>query len=572
MILTLFEALVAEAYAFCIVGGGPVGLALGLTLARLGVRVLVLESGGVVPAGASAALARTEIVSPERHASSDATVRRGLGGTSRAWGAGCTPYDPVDFEFRPYLPLSEAPYGAAELAPYHAGACAFLGCGGPTFDLGDDPPGARLRSGQVIRFAREADMGRRHRAEIAALPNLAVCLDTTVTRLALDPGGGAAVALEARSGGAGGRTVRIAGPGIVLACGGIETARLLLCAQREHPGLLGGEAGPLGRYYMGHISGSVARIRFAEPGAGARFAFRQDADGTYYRRRMTFAPEVLAAHGLLNTYFLPGNFPLGDAGMASGALSALHLALAARHRSVDYMRHYQPGYVPTRFRPGLDVLHHAGNVLREPVATVTGLADIARQRLARDARPPGLYYDTPSGIFALHYHAEQVPDPESRVTLGEGRDGNGVPLPRVDLRYGSADIASVLRAHRVLDRLLREAGAGRLDWVRGPGERVEHVRAQAMDGYHQIGLTRMALSPRDGVVDGDLAVHGVRNLWIAGTGVLPTGGQAHPTYSAVVRALRLARHLAAGRSVTAPAAAAALAPLPQAQPRSATGT
>jgi hypothetical protein len=277
--------------------------------------------------------------------------------------------------------------------------------------------------------------------------------------------------------------------------------------------------------------------------------------GSYYRRRLTFAPEVMAEHRLLNTYFLPGNFPLGDAGMASGALSALHLALSARHRSVDYMRHYQPGYVPTRFQPGLEVGRHAGNVLRDPLGTVTGLADIARQRLARAHRPPGLFYGSPSGIYALNYHAEQIPDPESRVTLSEGRDSNGVPLPRVDLRYGDDDIGSVLRSHLVLDDLLRQTGHGQIEWMRSPDERVEHVRAQARDGYHQIGLTRMAQSPRDGVVDGDLAVHGVRNLWIAGTGVLPTGSQAHPTFSAVSRALRLAHQLAAGRRAVLSAAA-----------------
>jgi choline dehydrogenase-like flavoprotein len=55
----------------------------------------------------------------------------------------------------------------------------------------------------------------------------------------------------------------------------------------------------------------------------------------------------------------------------------------------------------------------------------------------------------------------------------------------------------------------------------------------------------MAVSPRQGVVDRDLAVHGFGNLWIAGTGVLPTGGQAHPTFAAVALAHRLAGRIAA---------------------------
>ena len=562
MILTIFEAVAAEAHAFCICGAGPVGIALSLALARTGAKVLMLESGGADGNSMSSALAQTERVNPAQHAGSDDTVRRGLGGTSRAWGAGCTPYDPLDFETRTHVPFSGAPYDNRELAGFEPEACAFFGCG-TGFDLGDDKPNEPLRTGQVIRFARPADMWRRHQAEIEALPNLVVCLNTTVTRVQLDPGDGVVTAIEAMSGG---RPVRIETPALVLACGAIETARLMLCSQREHPALLGGETGPLGRYYMGHISGSVARVHFSARDMGKRFAFLKDENGHYYRRRITFAPEVLATHQLLNTYFLPGNFPLGDFGMKSGALSALHLALSARHRSVHYMRHYQPGYEPTRFHPGLEVRRHVGNVLRDPFGTVAGLADILRQRLERDERPPGLFYDAPSQVFALNYHAEQIPDPESRVTLSDRRDAHGVPLPRVDLKYGEADISSVLRAHLTLDDLLREGGRGRLSWVRPPEERTEHVRSQARDGYHQIGLTRMSRSPREGVVDGDLAVHGFRNFWIAGTGVLPTGSQAHPTFSAVSRALRLASHLAATRRAgpaMRPAAAAREMPAAQ---------
>lgn len=91
MIASLFEACLVEAHSICIVGGGPVGLALGITLARLGLRVLLLESGGLGTDTFAASLAETDCVSERRHASSDDTIRRGLGGTSRAWGAGCTP-------------------------------------------------------------------------------------------------------------------------------------------------------------------------------------------------------------------------------------------------------------------------------------------------------------------------------------------------------------------------------------------------------------------------------------------------------------------------------------------------
>jgi choline dehydrogenase-like flavoprotein len=72
---------------------------------------------------------------------------------------------------------------------------------------------------------------------------------------------------------------------------------------------------------------------------------------------------------------------------------------------------------------------------------------------------------------------------------------------------------------------------------------VEHVLAQAMDGYHQIGTARMDQSERLGVVDTDCRVHGVNNLYVAGSAVFPTSGQANPTLMAVALAARLADHL-----------------------------
>ena len=55
-----------------------------------------------------------------------------------------------------------------------------------------------------------------------------------------------------------------------------------------------------------------------------------------------------------------------------------------------------------------------------------------------------------------------------------------------------------------------------------------------------MGTTRMADSPRQGVVDRDCRVHGVDNLFIAGSSVFPTGGYANPTLTLLALAIRLA--------------------------------
>lgn len=60
---------------------------------------------------------------------------------------------------------------------------------------------------------------------------------------------------------------------------------------------------------------------------------------------------------------------------------------------------------------------------------------------------------------------------------------------------------------------------------------------------HFMGSTRMSRSPRDGVVDERCRVHGVKNLYVAGGSVLPTGGATMVTFNLLALALRLADDL-----------------------------
>jgi choline dehydrogenase-like flavoprotein len=58
-----------------------------------------------------------------------------------------------------------------------------------------------------------------------------------------------------------------------------------------------------------------------------------------------------------------------------------------------------------------------------------------------------------------------------------------------------------------------------------------------------MGTTRMATAPDRGVVDTDCRVHGMDNLWIAGSSVFPSSGCSNPTLTLIALALRLADHL-----------------------------
>jgi choline dehydrogenase-like flavoprotein len=88
---------------------------------------------------------------------------------------------------------------------------------------------------------------------------------------------------------------------------------------------------------------------------------------------------------------------------------------------------------------------------------------------------------------------------------------------------------------------LRAWGHGTLDF---DPERVEDgiLRYGAYGGHH-IGTARMGDAPASSVVDRNGRVHGMKNLYVAGSAVFTTSSQANPTLTIVALALRLAAHL-----------------------------
>jgi choline dehydrogenase-like flavoprotein len=109
------------------------------------------------------------------------------------------------------------------------------------------------------------------------------------------------------------------------------------------------------------------------------------------------------------------------------------------------------------------------------------------------------------------------------------------------LWFGDDDIAGVLRAHSCLDRFLREHHLGYLEYLYEDSEAA--IRQQLYGGYHQSGTTRMSTLPEDGVVDRNLGIHGLDDLFVASSSTFVTSGQANSTFMVVAFALRLADHL-----------------------------
>ncbi|RUP25034.1 MAG: FAD-dependent oxidoreductase [Curvibacter sp.] len=540
----------ADLHDLCVVGAGPVGLSLALAAQARGLRVLVVEAGRQDPAQSAPDWSGSSLARPQHHAPLELATHTGLAGTTWLWGGRCVPFEAHDFEPRAQVPGVAWPLRWEDVQPWYEAAARCVDCGSAEFrrPLPPEAQGpvrqlARFELTQLERWSHQPRLMGSLGQQALMAPGLDLLFDTRVEALCFSACGSRVEGVQAVREG---QALRLRARRFVLAGGALGVTRLLLLAQRERPTLFGGPDGPLGRYYMGHIMGSIARLVLARPQDVRWFDFSRDTCGTYVRRRLTPHAATQREQGLLNTSFYIDNPPFHDPSHRNPTLSAVFMGLAiapiGRRLVAEAMRLKHIGPPPHRW------VAHGLNIVRRPWRAALDVVDILRHRYLSSVRKPGFVLRNAGGTYALDYHAEQIPHAQSRVTLKNDQGDL-----KVDFGYQPQDIDSVLRTHALLDQDLRAAGLGHLAYDRPEAERAAHVFEQASDGFHQIGTTRMSADPAHGVVDANAQVHGVDNLYIASSSVFTTSGEANPTLLAVALGLRLADHL--GDLLQAPAPA-----------------
>ena len=269
----------------------------------------------------------------------------------------------------------------------------------------------------------------------------------------------------------------------VVACGGVETPRLLLLSRSTtYPDGLANGSGCVGRYFMEHLFG----------GTGGRIDRRT--------RQHHVGFMTSACHQL---YDDPTR---GTDGPAGGV------------PSLDVVRE---DVTPMR----LEFLNNAGP---SPVGAA----------LASDAWGDALLDDLRSvygNSLAMGALVGQRPRKENRVTLDPSTtDDNGDPVPAIHWRIDRFTRRTLRRANAIQERVLDELDA-KLTWQMGPRD--------PGPTFHHMGTTRMGTDPDESVVTPFCRTHDLANCWIAGSSVFVTSGAMNPTLTIAALALRTADEL-----------------------------
>lgn len=170
-----------------------------------------------------------------------------------------------------------------------------------------------------------------------------------------------------------------------------------------------------------------------------------------------------------------------------------------------------------------------------------GIGDLARLGYGRFAKSR-LYI--PSGTSAhLQLDMEQTPARDHRVSLTDQKDDYGRRIARINWRISTHDLVALDAAARRFLARWPGAKAGlpelRPRMIAGFND---GDGAKPYDAYHPVGTCRMG-EDAEAVVDDNLKVWGVDNLWLVSTGVLPSAGTANPTFTMLCLAHELVEHL-----------------------------
>ena len=504
-----------------IVGAGIAGLVLADALRGSGRQVDVLEAGGESLEPESQALYAAEMAATPHLGTTEGRFRV-YGGSSIRWGGQLLPLAAHDFADRPHVPHSGWPLNPTELSPYLRQCEQLLGVNHAPYDAGlleylPQPRPCLSESDLQLRFSKWApfrcrnvarSLGRRCQDD----PTTRIFLHASVTAIDLHADGRHVQGVQVRT--LTGASFRFRARQVVIAAGTIESTRLLLASRSVHSSGIGNHSNHLGRWFHDHLSIKAAVLQPRR----RRELLQRLAPWYLGATRHTLKLESTAAwqarRGCLNVM---GHLVF-EAPDTSG-FAWLRQQLQAR----------QSGATEGQAVPAL--------YLEKLPAESFDLAYLAWKHLVRNRRwcPVG-------AEITLYIDTEQQPNPGSRIKLSEHRDALGMPKAVVQWQWGEPERQAFAAYRQLFQSQWQAWNFGDIHWNESfePGSSWER---NVSDIYHLMGGTRMAAEPGGGVVDAQLRVHGIDNLFVASCSVFPTGGSSNPTLTLMQLTLRLAQQL-----------------------------
>ncbi|MGH9616315.1 MAG: FAD-dependent oxidoreductase, partial [Acidobacteriaceae bacterium] len=488
----------------CIVGAGAAGIVLAAELLRRGKRVLLLESGGRAIESAVQQLNACTYSGQLRRGAHIGRFRT-LGGTTTMWGGQVLELNDEDFVARPWVPGSGWPFPKEELRPFYERA------------LNAERLGRVIRSDSEVwremkmttpslndalepyftRWCPVSNFAWLYR-ETFESPNICVVLHATATAMLLHENGTRIRGVCCRT--LDGKEHTFTASQYVLCLGTIETVRFLL---QPLPGAQTppwNASGLLGRHLQSHIDLDVAQVPAADARRLRSWFANAYLRGYKYHPKIRLAFPVQRQQATLNI---------------AGSVTCINPDERELRRAKALARNIVQGRAPRIWADLPPTLRRLSILLRMGYG----------YRVQRRAHWPK------NSGFWLRVHCEQEPLSQSRITLINARDATGLLQAQMDWQVSSFEWKTVREFTSQAQRTFATCGYAHME--PRPEIALENGYRDLVfdDSYHWMGGARMSRSAAEGVVDTDLKLHGLDNVFVCSASVFPTSGFSNPTHT-----------------------------------------
>lgn len=492
----------------CIVGAGAAGISMALELDKQNLKVILLEGGDFEYDDRVQELYRGKITGQPYYPLKSARLHM-FGGTTGHWGGLCSTFEPQTFLKRDWVPRSGWPFSADELNPYYRRAHDRLELGEYNFSVdrwlkeSDSlemlPVDKNVFYHKIWRFCIPEAMkfGKKFRDRIVHSPNIQLYTYANAVDIRANDNLSQVTEIVVKN--YTGKTHTVRARYFALACCSIQNSRLLLASNSQAPAGLGNENDHVGRHFMENIE-----LKSAELWLGKKSTMQ-----FYLQNKPNFRAELAISLKMQQ-----------EEQLLNGMLSFNPLSIA--RKTPPFIETWTDDD-PRQNRKKMDTIYTRNE----------------------ESRLEKLFDSNKHDSFEITLRLEQVPNPDSRVTLDpEEKDSLGVPRAKLNWAFTDMEKRSARRLYELFGRQVGQAGIGRVKLEESlADEKNSAMPSTTSGGWHHMGTTRMSDDPKQGVVDAHCRVHSLENLFIAGSSCFSTGSAVNPTFTIVALSIRLADHL-----------------------------
>lgn len=471
----------------CVVGAGAAGISLALEFVDTSKSVLLLESGNYDYDSSTQALNRGNISGLD-YLPLETTRLRYLGGTTNHWGGQSIPFDRIDFNKRNWVENSGWPIKYDEYLTYLDRAQEICKLDSIPFDwehwkqaISFPLQGSSFEP-LIFKYPEPVSrFGQDYRQQIKSAKNINCILNANVTEIVANEEN-SIDHLVVKS--LNNINLSVKSKRIILSCGAIQNIKLLLNSNRNNPLRVGNAHDLVGKYFMEHPNYDTGVVQLS--------------DNSKY-------PMLAKPITNVNGSKIRLDFRLNDS--MQRKFKILNHSVFLISRKPDQYEDDFAGKIANYW-------YKIENKFDQFIGTVP---------------------------MSLRIRLEHSPLERSRVKLIKEKDALGLNNVELHMEFGEIEgrTIEIIQNQLVKELGARNIGRMKIEFTGNTSNWESNVGWQ----FHHMGGTRMHEDPKQGVVDKNCKVHGVRNLYIASSSTFPTSGHANPTMNIVALALRLADHI-----------------------------